>query len=135
MDELAHVIERVVEGRWAQTHKLISFAKIDHDSGVFQMPNDFVFESRGKGELRKFSMPIKAHNLCLAVAMSAMVQFRTLGGALGMAVVSAAFPASIRSTLAQKSFNSTDIDTLLQRFHSVQALPEDTAHLARTVFA
>lgn len=84
--------------------------------------------------LLKTSILLEA-NAQAAVAMSAMVQFRTLGGALGLAIVTTVFTAFVKLKLANASFTSVEIGALLQTLGLFEILTEEKANFARTVFA
>ena len=70
----------------------------------------------------------------LAVAMSATIQFRTMGGAIGLAVVTTAMNTYIKSHLAER-LSSAQIDALLQTTKAFATLTPETADIAKTVFA
>ena len=73
-------------------------------------------------------------NMFLAVAMSATIQFRTMGGAIGLAVVTAATNTYVKKHLAE-SFSSTQIEALLQTTEAFAKLSPAMLDTARTTFA
>ena len=66
--------------------------------------------------------------------MSAMVQFRALGGALGLAIVTTALTTSVRSKLSPH-FTEQEIDRLLKTSRAFADLPISRLILARNAFA
>ena len=103
----------------------------------------FTVEKRDKGK----SSPLKAHihsrrdknrgmeiNTFLAVAMSAVVQFRTMGGAIGLAVVTTAMNTYIRKHLADY-LSPTQISTLLETTEAFESLSPQVADTVKTIFA
>jgi hypothetical protein len=67
--------------------------------------------------------------------MSAMVQFRTLGGALGLAIVTTTFKSYIHAKLLSAGFTYTEITTLLKNSGAFSQFPIQEATSARRVFA
>lgn len=70
----------------------------------------------------------------LAVAMSAMVQFRTMGGAIGLAIVTTVLNSYIKSELAQY-ISPDQIASLLETAEAFKSLPPDIINLVKGVFA
>ena len=62
-----------------------------------------------------------------------MVQFRTLGGALGLAIVTTALTTSVRSKLSPH-FTKQEIDRLLRTSRGFIDLPDSRLILARNAF-
>ena len=70
----------------------------------------------------------------LAVAMSSMIQFRTMGGAVGLAVATTVMNSYVKSHL--ETFLSADqIAALLQTTEAFTALSPSLAHTAKSVLA
>lgn len=66
--------------------------------------------------------------------MSAMLQFRTMGGAIGLAIVTTLLNSYIKSHLS--GFLSPEqINALLKTTQAFKALPPDRAEMVKTVFA
>jgi hypothetical protein len=70
-----------------------------------------------------------------AIAMSAMIQSRTLGGALGLAIVTTVLTASIRSRLGAASYTPMEIRSLLETSRAFSQLQNGRLDYARAVFA
>ncbi|KAL8902863.1 MAG: hypothetical protein Q9207_004328 [Kuettlingeria erythrocarpa] len=69
-----------------------------------------------------------------SVAMSAMVQVRTLGGLVGLAIVTAAMKSYIKSNLAQH-LSSAQIDILLRSTSAFETLPSEVVDVVKSIFA
>jgi len=70
-----------------------------------------------------------------AVAMSAMVQSRILGGALGLAIVTTVFTGYVRQELFRESFPESEIKSFLQSTRSFAGEGDAKAALARAIIA
>ncbi|KAF1952681.1 MFS multidrug transporter-like protein [Byssothecium circinans] len=79
--------------------------------------------------------PFAADKRDKAVAMSAMVQSRILGGALGLAIVTTVFTGYVTRTLMDASFSSSEVKMLLESTKAFAGIDGGKAHLARTIFA
>ena len=66
--------------------------------------------------------------------MSAMVQFRFLGGALGLALATVAMNTYLRSQLTQ-SFSQAEVDALTKSAAYISGLSPGKALIARETFA
>lgn len=66
--------------------------------------------------------------------MSAMVQFRTMGGAIGLAIVTTVLNSYIKSELAQY-ISPDQIASLLETAEAFKSLPPDIINLVKGVFA
>ena len=66
--------------------------------------------------------------------MSAMIQFRTMGGAIGLAIATAAMNSYVKSKLT-KFMSPEDVTALLQSTQVFKALPLVIAEQAKNVFA
>ena len=69
-----------------------------------------------------------------AVAMSAVVQFRTMGGAIGLAVVTNVMSAYVRKHL-REILAPAQINALLETTEAFASLSPETADIVRTTFA
>jgi hypothetical protein len=79
--------------------------------------------------------PFAADKKDKAVAMSAMVQARILGGTLGLAVVTTVFTGYVHRELSHASFSASDVDIFLRSTKDFDALDEVKARIGRMVFA
>jgi hypothetical protein len=79
--------------------------------------------------------PFAADKKDKAVAMSAMVQARILGGALGLAVVTTVFTGYVHRELSHGSFSASDIDIFLRNTKNFDGLDEAKAGIGRMVLA
>lgn len=66
--------------------------------------------------------------------MSAMIQFRTMGGAIGLAAVTTAFNRYVKHHLAE-FLSPNEIESLLQSTRTLEALPTVLAETAKSVFS
>lgn len=66
--------------------------------------------------------------------MSAMVQVRTMGGLVGLAIVTAAIKSYIQINLAQH-LSSAQIDDLLKSTSAFKTLPSDVVDVVKAIFA
>ena len=73
-------------------------------------------------------------NNSLAVAVSALLQFRTMGGAVGMAIVTTALHHYVKSHLS-KSLPPEQIDVLLKNPRAFAELSPSVIGTAKAVFA
>lgn len=64
-----------------------------------------------------------------------MVQSRMLGGALGLAIVTAAFTTAIRSDLVAASFAPAEIELLLKSSNILLELPSGKMTYVRSIFS
>ena len=95
----------------------------------------FTVEKRDKGHPPySFLLLSMLTNLFAAVAMSAMVQFRTLGGAVGLALVTAGFNGMVYNSLRQ-FLQPAQAKQLLQSTSELSSLSYSQATMARAVFA
>lgn len=94
----------------------------------------FVVEKRDKCQCVGLSSSVAYTHTLLAVAMSATIQFRTMGGAIGLAVVTTATNTYIKKHLADY-LSSAQIGALLQTTEAFTTLSPATADIAKTVFA
>ncbi|KAL8917522.1 MAG: hypothetical protein Q9172_005810 [Xanthocarpia lactea] len=69
-----------------------------------------------------------------SVAMSVMVQVRTMGGLVGLAIVTAAMKSHIKSNLAQH-LSSAQIDILLKSTSAFETLPSEVVDVVKAIFA
>ncbi|CAF9915301.1 MAG: hypothetical protein HETSPECPRED_002355 [Heterodermia speciosa] len=69
-----------------------------------------------------------------SVAMSAVIQFRTMGGAIGLAIVTNVFNSYLKSHLAA-FLSPTQLSDVLQTTQAFASLPSDVAELTKIVFA
>lgn len=69
-----------------------------------------------------------------AVALGAVAQFRVMGGAVGLAIVTTSFNGLVRRNLGNL-LSSSQIDTLLRYPETIPSLPIDLQETVRTVFA
>lgn len=67
--------------------------------------------------------------------MSAMVQFRTLGGALGLSIVTSAFKSYVHSKLLSAGLTYTEISALLKNTEAFSQISFQQATSARSIFA
>ncbi|KAL8860209.1 MAG: hypothetical protein Q9178_003473 [Gyalolechia marmorata] len=86
------------------------------------------------GVAGKGKVPPAFTNYSLAVAMSAMVQVRTMGGLVGLAIVTAAMKSYIKSNLAQH-LSSAQIDILLKSTSAFETLPSEVVDVVKAIFA
>jgi hypothetical protein len=70
-----------------------------------------------------------------AVAMSAMVQSRVLGGTLGLAIVTSVFTGYVYRQLMGVSFSTSEVNMLLKSTRAFAELDDAKAELARMIFA
>lgn len=70
----------------------------------------------------------------LAVAMSAIGQFRMLGGSLAVAICTNILSSSVKSKL-QTVLTSNQLTDLLQSLQALKTLPESSHGIVRQVFA
>lgn len=66
--------------------------------------------------------------------MSAMIQFRTMGGVIGLAIVTSVLNNYIRSHLAQV-LSADQINVLLRTTDAFAALPPEVKESVRIIFA
>lgn len=66
--------------------------------------------------------------------MSAMIQFRTMGGAIGLAAVTTAMNSYVKTNLAD-FLSPNQVGSLLQSTEAFAALPPALAETAKIVFA
>lgn len=66
--------------------------------------------------------------------MASIAQFRVMGGAIGLAIVTAVLDSGVRSKLAP-SFTPSQIDGLLKSAAAVSTLPAGTQDLVRGIIA
>ncbi|KAF2829410.1 MFS multidrug transporter-like protein [Ophiobolus disseminans] len=79
--------------------------------------------------------PFAADKRDKAVAMSAMVQSRVLGGALGLAIVTSVFTGYVHRQLTNAAFPESEIRTILGSTRGFAGIDDRKAHIARTIFA
>ena len=76
----------------------------------------------------------RSANLTVAIAVAAITQFRTLGGALGLAIVNSVFTGFLRSSLL--SYIATDtINAVLESIALIDSLPSSIQSTVRHLFA
>lgn len=73
-------------------------------------------------------------NKLSAVAMSAMLQVRTMGGLVGLAIVTAAMKSYVESNLAQH-LSSAQIEILLESTGAFETLPSEVVVVVKSIFA
>ncbi|KAI0861409.1 MFS multidrug transporter-like protein [Xylaria cubensis] len=69
-----------------------------------------------------------------AVALGTITQFRVMGGAIGLAIVTAVFNSLVRSQLGEQ-ISSTDLSTLLTSPATITTFPPDVQETIRVTFA
>lgn len=70
----------------------------------------------------------------LAVALSTVTQFRVMGGAIGLAIVTTVLNSFVRSNLS-KFLTPEEVEGLLQTASSLDKFPTDIQHVIQGVFA
>ena len=68
------------------------------------------------------------------MATGAIIQFRFLGGAIGLAIVSSILNNMLKSNL-RETLSSSELETLLQTTEIISTFPPDIQEIVRGVFA
>lgn len=68
------------------------------------------------------------------MATGAIIQFRFLGGAIGLAIVSSVLNSMLKSNL-REALSSSELETLLQTTEIISTFPPNIQEIVRGVFA
>jgi hypothetical protein len=101
--------------------------------GVVTLMTPFVIEKRDLGKF--VSLPPSNHPLttCLATSTSAVVQFRMLGGALILAVITAVMNNEVKHTLLQ-FLSHKDLQDIFRTTEAIQGLIEPARTMVKETF-
>lgn len=92
------------------------------------------FQRRDQGQYTLFHKTFTRADTSIAVAMGAITQFRAMGGATGLAVVTSVMNSSIKSALAQ-NLSSEQLNAILQTAAAIELLPAALQKTTRDLFA